>query len=431
MSVLINSYVFAASVVIAGWYALVRPSSNVLVTSPVVIPFDTEVVDTPDIHSTVTNTSRLTIPSAWNGRYGRLMANWRGDAEVEMTMLKNGSTFVGSGVGRSSGTTGDDHVWHSSAPILLATNDYFEIQGSGLNIIASNYTWAQLELMPSTFDGALVKKTGSQAISASTTTALSWAAEEYDLGGWHDNVTNNDRLTVPAGVSLVRASASAKADVTDTGQTVLSIYMNGAIGTRGLPSGDTMGAGTEGLTVMSAPIAVIPGDYFSAHFFDSVATNVPADNEVWFAIEKLPSDLKYCIVYRSTDFAVPSGNVLTAVQWNAEQVDTDTWHDTGANTTRLTVPLGVTHVRVSFSLQSSNTTGQWGAAIIKNGSSFVGEARVDTETTGSDNVNAMTAILEVIPGDYFEIHAFSDNANNVTTSVNTWACIEEVRDASV
>jgi len=49
----------------------------------------------------------------------------------------------------------------------------------------------------SSFNGAFVTKNATQTVStASTYTALTFQAETYDTGSFHDNTTNNSRLTV-------------------------------------------------------------------------------------------------------------------------------------------------------------------------------------------------------------------------------------------
>jgi hypothetical protein len=49
-----------------------------------------------------------------------------------------------------------------------------------------------------TFSGAFVTKNATQTISTiNTYFALTFQAETYDVGGYHDNTTNNSRLTVP------------------------------------------------------------------------------------------------------------------------------------------------------------------------------------------------------------------------------------------
>jgi len=49
----------------------------------------------------------------------------------------------------------------------------------------------------SSMDGARVYKSSGQASIASTLTVLTFDSESYDTNSYHDNSTNNSRLTVP------------------------------------------------------------------------------------------------------------------------------------------------------------------------------------------------------------------------------------------
>lgn len=52
----------------------------------------------------------------------------------------------------------------------------------------------------------MVKKSVNQTITNATATALTWDTELWDVGSMHDNVTNNERITIPrAGIYLVQA----------------------------------------------------------------------------------------------------------------------------------------------------------------------------------------------------------------------------------
>jgi hypothetical protein len=52
----------------------------------------------------------------------------------------------------------------------------------------------------------LPRKTTSQNIPNNTLTKLTFDAEDYDDGSWH-NPSNNSRLTAPPGVSVVKVFA--------------------------------------------------------------------------------------------------------------------------------------------------------------------------------------------------------------------------------
>ena len=49
------------------------------------------------------------------------------------------------------------------------------------------------------FTGAVVYKSANQSISNGSWTLATWDSELLDTDGYHDNSTNNDRLTIPAG----------------------------------------------------------------------------------------------------------------------------------------------------------------------------------------------------------------------------------------
>jgi hypothetical protein len=80
-----------------------------------------------------------------------------------------------------------------------------------------------------TFVGASVYKTSNQSIANNTTTTITWDAEVFDTNAFHDNSTNNSRMTIPAGYAgkyaitgLVSWGSSA------TGYRIVEIFKNGA-----------------------------------------------------------------------------------------------------------------------------------------------------------------------------------------------------------
>jgi hypothetical protein len=81
----------------------------------------------------------------------------------------------------------------------------------------------------STFVGAYATKTAAQTLTNNTGTILTWNAERFDTDGFHDNSTNNSRMTIPAGKGgkyLVVASAYW---VTGSGYRELNVLKNGSI----------------------------------------------------------------------------------------------------------------------------------------------------------------------------------------------------------
>lgn len=71
--------------------------------------------------------------------------------------------------------------------------------------------------------------TTNQSISDSTVTALNMTAESYDVGGNHDNSTNNQRITIPTGASGVWTfSGHVTFAANNTGRRELALFKNGS-----------------------------------------------------------------------------------------------------------------------------------------------------------------------------------------------------------
>jgi hypothetical protein len=51
----------------------------------------------------------------------------------------------------------------------------------------------------STYVGVSVQKTAQQSLSSGTFTLVSWDVENFDTDAFHDNSTNNSRITIPSG----------------------------------------------------------------------------------------------------------------------------------------------------------------------------------------------------------------------------------------
>lgn len=269
--------------------------------------------------------------------------------------------------------------------------------------------------------GALVRKSSSQAIGTSFA-ALTFDTELYDATGWHDTVTNNTRLTVPAAVSLVRAVSGALS-TNNTG--TFGEHTKGGAVFRGMGLTGVQSSGINLLNLASAPIAVSAADYFeNLMVVGTGSTGVTNDEESWFSIEALSASTKYALVYHNTTQAISSGVTLT-VAFNSEIADTNSFHDTVTNNSRLTVPSGVTLVRVSANMAHSAASGTFLTSLLKNGASARGLPACNTTTSGGC-VNVISAPLVVTTGDYFQATVLLNAAANLVSIERQWFAIEEV-----
>ena len=88
--------------------------------------------------------------------------------------------------------------------------------------------------------GARVTHSAAQTIVTATGSGLAFNTERYDPDGFHDNVTNNSRLTVPAGCGgryliignvswTPNATGARQVNVTLNGATVLASSLDRAV----------------------------------------------------------------------------------------------------------------------------------------------------------------------------------------------------------
>jgi hypothetical protein len=158
------------------------------------------------------------------------------------------------------------------------------------------------------FKGALVKKSTTQSATGGANTPVTWDQETYDEGGWHDNVTNNTRLTVPAGVSRIRLTAGVlRTDATSVWN--VKFWKNGNASFDGATWQVTDNASFgEGSQISSAVLEVVEGDYFEAVVNTPTTGTIYAGPETFFGIEKVG---EYEPVHFIEREVVPYGTAIT------------------------------------------------------------------------------------------------------------------------
>lgn len=120
-----------------------------------------------------------------------------------------------------------------------------------------------------------------------------------------------------------------------------------------------------------------------------------------------------CAVTNSGNQTATTGVNLT-LTWDTESYDTDSYHSTSSNTSRITVPFSGKYLFFCDVLWDTNTTGRRIAFFQKNGS--VATSSVDTRGAVSSTEQVIATVLDLVAGDYVELIAFQDSGANRTIS---------------
>ena len=118
--------------------------------------------------------------------------------------------------------------------------------------------------------------TGTQALANTTATAVGFPSETFDTDGFHDTVTNNSRMTVPAGKGgtyVVVGAAWFAANATGDRRALL--YVNGSAVTWS----DVINAGGvyAPIALVSDVLVLAAGDYVQLFAYQSSGGSLNLD----------------------------------------------------------------------------------------------------------------------------------------------------------
>ena len=118
-----------------------------------------------------------------------------------------------------------------------------------------------------------------------------------------------------------------------------------------------------------------------------------------------------CRANRTTNLSVAS-STTTYVAFNAaDSWDTDSFHSTVTNPSRLTVPsgLGGKYLIIATASWANNSTGWRDLSIRANGSSDLAAARVGTGTANPYAISTITTVEQLAAGTYIEVTAWQNS----------------------
>ena len=193
----------------------------------------------------------------------------------------------------------------------------------------------------------------------------------------------------------------------------------------------TVAAGVPSWATPSSSPLTTKGDIFT---FSTVAARLPVgtNGQVLTADSTEATGLKFatpassgfvgCSLYNSASQSL-TNNTLTAVTFDTEYFDTNTFHDNSPNPTRITIPAGKAgKYQINFFTSGDGGySGIWETFLYKNGSSIFGAA-VTPSLTSPYNFGAtptLVGVWEFAAADYFEI--FMRQTKGSTISIYTTA----------
>lgn len=121
-----------------------------------------------------------------------------------------------------------------------------------------------------------------------------------------------------------------------------------------------------------------------------------------------------CILRKSADQNISNGSI-TAVTWDTETADTNSYHSTSSNTSRITIPTNGKYLLTYTLALAANATAQRYAWIGKNGNTsdrfngyhLANASGGDKSAWGSHTVESCTA------GDYYEVYIFQNSGGTL------------------
>jgi hypothetical protein len=122
-----------------------------------------------------------------------------------------------------------------------------------------------------------------------------------------------------------------------------------------------------------------------------------------------------CYLYQTTGTSFSNGS-NTVIAFDTESFDTDAYHSTSSNTSRITIPAGKAGKYLfTAACGFSNVIGTRQMKMTKNGSDIRVMTRVINTGMSLDSQFGASAIVDAAVGDYFEIYVYQDSGSTLTS----------------
>ena len=127
-----------------------------------------------------------------------------------------------------------------------------------------------------------------------------------------------------------------------------------------------------------------------------------------------------CRAYKITTNQSLSNNTDTAISFNAELFDTNSFHDNSTNNTRMTVPSGKSgkYLLVANLVFAANATGVRNLQFLVNNTTSIGATRIITAGSSENTIVNCSAIIDLVATDYVEVIAFQTSGGSLNINAD-------------
>lgn len=169
--------------------------------------------------------------------------------------------------------------------------DATDLPASDLNILGDDLVYLKGITDSVSASGVQVTRVGTQSVSTSTSTTVTFTAEVFDLGSWYSTGTD---ITVPAGAIpggyttiIVDIDAECRFASNATGARAMTIYLNGAAVDPGRRFA-AVGGGDSTDIGMSRKISVAAGDVITLRVYQNSGSSLNVSNVVMSVMRYAP-----------------------------------------------------------------------------------------------------------------------------------------------
>lgn len=272
-------------------------------------------------------------------------------------------------------------------------------------------------------------------IDATTETAIEFATENYDVGGWFDPGVSETLFTVPDGVTKIDAQAWVVVTNATSGEYVIVSIKGSSAGALARQRIEVTDA-TQQITLSALGAAVTAGETITVVWQTETDTITDISNAKFHVSETIETIGAGTVfngakVDLTANLSLADYTTATAIAFDDEDFDTHGWHDTVTNNTRLTVPSGVTKVQLTgYLVLTSATATEWvQLQILKNGTTEVANTRL--EAGGTTPLVNVSALDECTATDYYELLVRVEADTSTQVLQGTWFAVQAVESTAV